>query len=336
MRCGSDCSGLVRLADSGRRPVVVVAGNHDSPELFEALAPFLSPFGIHLVGRIKPPGEGGVLSPRHRRREPHTVACFPFLRAAQVVDFMDQTDAWYGKYADRVRRHHRVVCRPGSGRSRARGDATFLLGHFLVGGVKVDTAAPRGERDLHIGEAYAATAGGVPADLDYVALGHVHAPQPVPGRACAGGSTPGRCCHSTSGRPARRSGWCWSRPRPGSPATVRSVPIQRGRRLVRVSGPWDDIAARTDLDDAYLDLVVDTTGPEPDLHRPGPGALPRWWSRCGPTTGGRRACAAPTVRAAPGRPLRRVPPPTPTPRRLRSAPRPCSRRFEEEVADAAS
>src|SRR4030042_3768912 len=34
-------TGLVLLSDEGRRPVVVVAGNHDSPELFEARAPFL-------------------------------------------------------------------------------------------------------------------------------------------------------------------------------------------------------------------------------------------------------------------------------------------------------
>ena len=45
--------GLVRLARSGARPVVVVAGNHDSPEFFETLARFLGPFGVHLVGRIK-------------------------------------------------------------------------------------------------------------------------------------------------------------------------------------------------------------------------------------------------------------------------------------------
>ena len=32
---------LVRLAE--HRPVVAVAGNHDSPELFEALAPLLRP-----------------------------------------------------------------------------------------------------------------------------------------------------------------------------------------------------------------------------------------------------------------------------------------------------
>ena len=39
---------LLRLA--ARRPVVAVAGNHDSPDFFEALAPLLRPLGVHLIG----------------------------------------------------------------------------------------------------------------------------------------------------------------------------------------------------------------------------------------------------------------------------------------------
>ena len=52
---------LLRLADG--RPVVVVAGNHDSPGLFEALAPLLAPQGVHLVGTIKRPDRGALLGP---------------------------------------------------------------------------------------------------------------------------------------------------------------------------------------------------------------------------------------------------------------------------------
>ena len=65
----------------------------------------------------------------------------------------------------------------------AGGDAVqFLVAHFLVGGAKVHGhGAPRGERALHMGEAYAATSEAIPPGPQYVALGHIHAPQPVPG-----------------------------------------------------------------------------------------------------------------------------------------------------------
>ena len=90
---------LLRLAE--RRPVVAVAGNHDSPELFEALAPLLRPRGVFLVGSIRRPDDGGVLGP-DELGVPAVVACFPFLREGRVVDFMKDAGEWYGDYAARV------------------------------------------------------------------------------------------------------------------------------------------------------------------------------------------------------------------------------------------
>ena len=48
------------------------------------------------------------------------------------------------------------------------GGIGLLVAHFMVGGIKVRTGAPRGERELHLGEAYAATAQSIPTTLDYV------------------------------------------------------------------------------------------------------------------------------------------------------------------------
>jgi exonuclease SbcD len=254
--------GLVRLADRGRRPVVVVAGNHDSPDLFETLAPFLHPFGVHLVGRIKAPDAGGILvfpTPAGTAR----VACLPFLRAAQVVDFMAATDSWYGVYADRVRKITEAYT-AALGAAAGPGEPMFLVGHFMVSGVKVDTAAPRGERDLHIGQAYAATESAVPATLDYIALGHIHAPQPVP-RALVPAEYAGSLLQLDFGEAGETKRVVIVETAPGVPATVRSVAIGQGRRLMRATGSWDELTGRADLDAAFLDLTVTTTGPEPDL-----------------------------------------------------------------------
>jgi exonuclease SbcD len=254
--------GLVRLAAGGDRPVVVIAGNHDSPDLFEALAPFLAGSGIHLVGRIKPPAEGGVLGVE-TAAGPAAVACFPFLRAAQVVDFAGRADTWYGSYADRVR----LICEAYSAavKEAVGSDGVGLLvAHFLVGGVEVRAGVPRGERELHMGEAYTATEHAVPTGLDYVALGHIHAPQPVPGVAVPA-EYAGSLLQLDFGEAGEEKRVVLVDAAPGVPASVRALPLAAGRRLVRVEGSWDEITARDDLDDAYLDLVVDTTGPEPGL-----------------------------------------------------------------------
>jgi exonuclease SbcD len=254
--------GLVRLSAEGHRPVVVVAGNHDSPELFEALAPFLAAFRIHLVGRIKRPGDGGVLSldtPGGRAE----VAAFPFLRAVQTVDFMERAEGWYREYAQRVR----LVCEAyekAVAAARGRNGVGLLVAHFLVSGAAVGRGLPRGERELHMGEAYAADPQAVPPGFDYAALGHVHAPKAVPG-VVAPAQYAGSLLPLDFGEAGEAKRVVLVEARPGVPAVVRSVPLVAGRPLVRVEGTWEAIAARTGLDDAYLDLVVDTAGPETGL-----------------------------------------------------------------------
>lgn len=252
---------LVRLADS--RPVVVVAGNHDSPDLFETLAPLLLSENVHVVGRIKAPDAGGILGPEELDLDV-VVGCMPFLREARVVDFLAETGSWYGQYADRIR----AICEAYSDAmvQRAGNSAVpLLVAHFMVTGVKLGGhGQPRGERDLHIGQAYSATEHAIPAGPQYVAMGHIHAPQPVPGSP-----VPARYAGSLLpldfGEAGERKSVVIVEAEPGRPATTEEIPIEVGRPLMRISGTWEELIAREDIRDAYLDLSVETAGPEPGL-----------------------------------------------------------------------
>ena len=256
-------SGLVKLAGAGGRPVVVVAGNHDSAALFEALAPFLSTWGIHLVGDIKAPSDGGVLRLETAAGEA-LVACLPFLREGRVVDFMANTDRWYGQYAERVRRLTEAYAEHLLAEAGTTA-VSLLAAHFMVTGARVGGhGAPRGERELHMGEAYAVAEGAIPPSLSYVAMGHIHAPQPVPG-ANVPAEYAGSLLELDFGEAGEQKRVVIVDAEPGQPAQVRSVPLSAGPRLMQVTGTWDEIAARSDLEDMYLDLRVDTTGPEPGL-----------------------------------------------------------------------
>jgi exonuclease SbcD len=253
---------LLRLAE--RRPVVAIAGNHDSPELFEALAPLLRPRGVFLVGSIRRPDDGGILGP-DELGVPAAVACFPFLREGRVVDFMKDAGDWYGDYASRVAG---VTSAYNAALAELAGTdvVPLLAAHFMVGGVKVDRAAPRGERELHIGDAYAATAQAIPAGPQYVAMGHIHAPQRVPG-APVPAEYAGSLLSLDFGEAGESKRVVIVDAEPGSLASITSVAIQRGRPLIRASGTFDELAARDDLADAYLDLTVDVGGLDHDLGR---------------------------------------------------------------------
>jgi exonuclease SbcD len=251
--------GLLRLAEG--RPVVALAGNHDSPELFDALAPLLRERGVHVRGAIRRPEDGALIGP-DELGVPAVVATFPFLREGKVVDFLRDAGQWYGQYADRVAALSAAY-------SRALAEAAgstlvpILMAHFMVSGVRI----ARSERELHIGDAYSATAQAIPAGPQYVALGHIHAPQKVPG-APVPAEYAGSLLPLDFGEAGEQKRVVLVDVEPGRLATVRSVPLASGRPLRREAGTWDELAARAEeLTDAYLDLTVHLGGPDPDLGR---------------------------------------------------------------------
>ena len=255
--------GLDRLTDGGRRPVVAIAGNHDSPSLFETLAGYLAARNVHLVGRIKPPDEGGVIelnTPGGRA----VVSCFPFLREGKAFHAWTPPGEQYKKYADRLRGISQAYARAADEKAGQDG-VTLLAAHFLVGGAKVyGRGAPRGERELHMGEVYAADSMAIPAGPQYAALGHIHAPQRVPG-AVVPAEYAGSLLELDFGEAGEEKRVVLVDVEPGLPAEVRPMPITGGRRLLRPEGTWEEIEAMDGLDEAYLDLTVHTAGPDPGL-----------------------------------------------------------------------
>src|SRR5438093_2397782 len=260
--------GLLRLA--GTAPVVAVAGNHDSPELFDALAPLIrhQGRGVHLVGSIRRPEDGGVLGP-DELGVPALVGCLPFLREGRVVDFMRDAGEWYGQYADRVA----ALCMTFDAAlaARAGGDLVpMLVAHFMVGGVKVGGS----ERELHVGGAYVASPQAIPAGPQYVALGHIHAPQPIPGSPVPG-QYAGSLLPLDFGEVGETKRVVIVDAEPGRLATVESIPLAAGRPLMRAQGTWDEIEERADeLRDAYLDLTVRVGGTDTELGRRAADAFP--------------------------------------------------------------
>ena len=253
---------LLRLAE--RRPVIAVAGNHDSPDLFEALAPLLLPQGVHLIGAVKRPDHGGVIGPELLGGLPAVVACFPFLREGKVVDFMKDAGEWYRGYAERVAaitgRYNQALV------ERAGADLVpILVAHFLVSGVHVGRDGSRGERELHMGDAYTATAHAIPPGPQYVAMGHIHAPQTVPGTPVPA-EYAGSLLALDFGEAGEDKRVVIVDAEPGQLAVAESVAITGGRRLVRVIDTWDAIEARAEeLADAFVDLTVKTTGTDMSL-----------------------------------------------------------------------
>ncbi|MGH9284988.1 MAG: metallophosphoesterase family protein, partial [Acidimicrobiales bacterium] len=171
-------------------PVVVLAGNHDSPHLFEVFDRLLalgaggrstaSP--VRFVGRARPPAAGGVLSFPGERDEEVRLAPLPFVHPNALLEAFDVApERWTANYTDQVRIYEE---RLGDGLAEGFDPNRHVLlfaAHLHVGGARFSGS----ERMVHCTDGYATTVEHLPA-VSYAAFGHIHRPQALPGGRARG------------------------------------------------------------------------------------------------------------------------------------------------------
>ena len=241
---------LLDLA-AGGRPVVVVAGNHDSAQRLAAVAPLSEASGIHVAGAIRPAGDGGVLD-LDLGGEVARIALLPFPSQRYVVtaDVLCSGDAAHAHaaYADRV---VRILGSLTAG--FGAGTVNLVVAHLMVMGGTMGG----GERGAHTVFDYWVPATAFPPAAQYVALGHLHRAQRLAGPA------PLHYCGSPLqldfGETANDPVVNVVDVRPGLPAEVTPVALAAGRRLRTVRGTVVDVlAAAAGIEEgAHLRVVLD-------------------------------------------------------------------------------
>ena len=140
-----------------------------------------------------------------------------------------------------------------------RQSVNIVLAHaFVLGG-----SAGGGERGAHLVDEYAVTSQSFPATASYVALGHLHRPQKIPG------ASPIHYCGSPLqldfGEQRQRKQVNVIEAEPGVPAKVDAIDLTSGRGLRTVSGTLHELRSMTDeLAEDWLRVRVDEPR-RPDL-----------------------------------------------------------------------
>jgi exonuclease SbcD len=253
-------------------PVVVLAGNHDSPAMFDIFQRLLSlgrPAAglgrVQFVGRARPPSDGGLLTlpgdTGGDLEEEIRLAPLPFVHPNALLEAFDvPPERWTAHYTDQVHHVERVL---GDGLRHGYDGARQLLvfaAHLYVGGSMFSSS----ERRLHVSEAYATRVDHLP-EVTYAAFGHIHRPQPLPG-----GLVPGRYAGAPIpidfGEEGEHKSVVVVEAAPSRPARVEAVPISGGRPLRRVRGTLEELAAMADdIGQAIVLVTVATQTPTPDL-----------------------------------------------------------------------
>jgi exonuclease SbcD len=233
---------LLGLHETGAR-VVVVGGNHDQQSELDAVAPVFARLGISVLGLPAGP-ERAILDLDGAR-----VVMLPWMSqrwAVKTEQLMGATAAGVAQYyAARVARVIEWLC---AGFSSA--DINIVAAHCMVQGGKLGG----GERDAQLIDDYMIPAGAFPSAASYVALGHLHRAQLMPGPAPIWYSgSPIQVDFGESDD--RKQVLLVDAPATGS-ARVEPVELTRGWRLRTVTGTLDELSASVGTDDAFLRVVV--------------------------------------------------------------------------------
>jgi exonuclease SbcD len=164
---------LFRLYHETSAHAVITAGNHDSPQRLAAPREFLKMGRIHVVGSIDSGLDECVIT-LQVGTEQLSVAAIPYLAESEIlphVSFEGEIEK-ATRYREAIRQlyHQCVAQMPADSRK-------VLMGHLVVQGGEESGS----ERQILIGGALPVRASDLPAEVDYVALGHLHRPQKIRG-----------------------------------------------------------------------------------------------------------------------------------------------------------
>jgi len=234
--------GLYELSAGGRRGVIAIAGNHDNPDRLKASDPLAEQLGITLLGLPKDQALVSRVSPQRVQRlaagpgwlevavpgcdHSAVIIALPYpseQRLKEILVEKLEEEEMQKSYSERVGAIFRSLS------ENYRPDTVNLcMSHLFVRGGKESDS----ERPIQLGGSPTVDVEMLPWErAQYIALGHLHRPQRVGGQDYARYSgSPLSYSFSEAGQTkAVYLADCL----PGQGASVREIPLTKGRPLVR-------------------------------------------------------------------------------------------------------
>jgi exonuclease SbcD len=179
---------LKRLSGNGERLTLVISGNHDNPDRLVAAGPLAREHGIIMVGtpktvvpcgeygnnKVLDSGEGFVEIEMNGEKAVILAVPYPSEKRLNEVIYngMDDEEDKVKSYSDRIFSLFDNL------KSNYREDTINIATSHLFAMGSEESGS---ERSIQLGGSYIVDGSCFPKEAQYVALGHVHKPQIVPG-----------------------------------------------------------------------------------------------------------------------------------------------------------
>ncbi|GAA0078634.1 exonuclease SbcCD subunit D [Clostridium sp. CTA-5] len=179
---------LKRISSNGERITLVISGNHDNPERLISAGPLARDHGIIMVGtpktivqtgeygrhKVIESGEGYIELKLNGEKAVILTVPYPSEKRLNEVLYgeMDNEDERVKSYSERI---HSLF---DSLKVHYKEDTINLVASHLF---SMGSEEGGSERSIQLGGSYIVDGGCFPEEAQYIALGHVHKPQIVPG-----------------------------------------------------------------------------------------------------------------------------------------------------------
>ena len=231
---------------------VVIAGNHDSGLRFEAIANLLKLAGVTICGFFSYAQAKRELTISVADGSQARIVLVPFvpertfIRAEDLLENKSRATATYSREMGKLFRQFCADLTPKT--------VNIVMAHLLMHGARVGG----GERSLYLGDNYAVYPEEIPANINYLALGHIHLYQQIPGPAPIYYS--GSPLQMDFGETETPKGFLFFEAFPDSACQPQFIEFRTGKKLIEIKGTVEEITTLAESDpslkNAYLKMTV--------------------------------------------------------------------------------
>ena len=240
---------------------VVIPGNHDDAARLRTLKPLGDLLHVHMMTDMsETPSDLIVSIPQRTGRERALVSCLPYLHPHRVLTAAEGTDKSENErlsvYQSMVQDYLRAL--EETTLQMDPNAVSILLAHAHVSGTEFGGGEWRSS-------VFPVDPGIFPGQMHYVALGHMHRPQEVPGTR-AQARYAGSILQMDFGERGQDKSVCLIEAHPGKPAEISPIALTAGKALLRRTGTAEEILSQAEeFTNAWVEVVLKPEGQTSEL-----------------------------------------------------------------------
>jgi exonuclease SbcD len=254
---------LMKMSANGKRAIIIIAGNHDSPERIEAIEPLLFQSGIIVAGwpfsapmcysipsgiSIISSAQGFVELQLPHCKYPVKVLLGAYANTVRCTPLLSPDNQDIQGILKKLWNNTHSLYQNKEG-------FNVFIGHGLFMGSTIPEE-DEGERSVMVGGAQAIPLAYIPVNIDYAALGHIHKPLKFDSASFPILYSGSPLCYSMAEAGQKKHIVMAEFVSPGQSAVLRYIELSKGKSLIKIyaNSVQDALQSLSTCQNSYVEL----------------------------------------------------------------------------------